>query len=184
MPVDAPTLENGVPLGTREIDGVLVPPGHHVEKRARLGLVIPGVALLGVGWFLAIGTAIGGAIYVIAEPLNTCVGFASQVAWIPLVGPMIALAGQSTPGLTADNGRTSCLAVDGGSWYAGGAAIAIVDTVLQWAGLTMFIIGLAAKRTVVVEDVQIGAGNRSPEWYVSLGAPGSPLGLSFGLKGW
>jgi hypothetical protein len=190
-PSDAPVaVKNGTPLAAREIDGVMVPAGHHVEKRARLGLLIPGIALWGVGWLAAIGVSIGAAAYVAYEPTNTCWGFAAATAWIPLAGPAIAIAGQDNPTLTSDSRRpdgTLKGCREGGperTWYAVGLAIAIVDTIFQGAGFILTIIGAGAKRTVVVEDEAIGHRGLKLEWYVGLGAPGSPMGLTLGVKGW
>jgi hypothetical protein len=58
-----------------------------------------------------------------------------------------------------------------------------VDTVFQGVGFLLTIIGLAAKRTVVVEDVQIGKGALKLEWQLAVGAPQTPLGVSLMLSG-
>ena len=78
------------------IDDLEVPPGHHVERHARKGLVISGAAVLGAGWLLSLGVTLGGGIYTIFKPSNTCWGFVTTVGWIPLVGPAIGIVGQSS----------------------------------------------------------------------------------------
>jgi hypothetical protein len=193
QPADAPTaapVENGAPLAAREVDGILVPPGHHLEKRMRLGLLIPGIAMAGVGWLLGIGVSIGGAIWTAVNPGDTCIGHVAATAWIPLLGPIIAIAGLDNPALTSvdrrpGGGYYGCKeGPDNAGLYAGGVAVAVVVSILQWGGAAMTVLGIVLKRSLVVEDQVVGARELAPHWYVAVGAPGSPLGITVGLKGW
>lgn len=180
-PLVAPTT---VPGEAQVIDGLTVPPGHHIEKRMRKGLLIPGIALLGAGWLVSVLVSVGGGIYTIFEPTNTCWRFASSVGWIPLIGPPIAIGGQTDPSLRSDSGRRC---TEETTIFTLGAGVAIVDTIMQWGGLTMMILGLTVRQSVVVPDNPEAADARgalAPELYVNVGAPGSPLGLTLGLKTW
>ena len=161
------------------IDDLEVPPGHHVERHARKGLVISGAAVLGAGWLLSLGVTLGGGIYTIFKPSNTCWGFVTTVGWIPLVGPAIGIVGQSNPSLHSDGGR-QCTQE---SIYPIGLAVAAVDSVMQFAGLTMLVLGLTLRAPVVVEG-EANASAVHPSWFVSLGASGSPLGVTVGLTDW
>lgn len=145
-----------------------------------MGLVIGGASLLAVGWFLSLGVTVGGGIYTIFKPSNTCWGFVTTVGWIPLVGPMIGILGQSNPALRSDGGR-QCTQE---TIYPIGLAVAAVDTVMQWAGLTMLVLGLTVRSSVVVPDARAADAPAGPEWFVSFGSPGSPLGITAGLRGW
>jgi hypothetical protein len=179
QPVLAPA---SVPADGEMVDGMRVPPGHHVQKKARLGLLVPGVALLGAGWLASILVSIGSGIYVAFKPSNTCWAFASSVAWIPLIGAPIAIGGQSNPSLRSDGGK-HC--VDEQPWYAIGTAVAVVDTIMQFGGLTMMILGLTLRQSVIVPDEPaVGARDHFPELYVNVGAAGSPLGLTLGVTTW
>lgn len=161
------------------VDGLLVPQGHRVVRKARLGLLVPGVALLGGGWLISVLVSIGGGIYSAVVPRNTCWGFVAQTGWIPLIGPPIAIGGQGDPSLHHEGGGRCTEPVV----YPIGLAIAVVDTAMQWAGLTMMILGLTVRQSVVVPDEPAAHRLTEPEWYVNLGAPGSPLGVSVGLRG-
>jgi hypothetical protein len=171
-----------VPGQTQIIDGLTVPPGHHVQKQARKGLLIPGIALLGAGWLVSVLVSVGSGIYVAFKPSNTCWAYASSVGWIPLVGPPIAIGGQGNPALRSDGGRRC---VDEQPWYSVGVGVAVVDTIMQWGGLTMMILGLTLRQSVVVEDQPVSFRDRPLfEPYVNVGAEGTPLGFTLGVKTW
>src|SRR6185369_12615531 len=166
-PVLAPTA---VPEGVL-VDGLRVPPGHHVQKQVRKGLLIPGVVLLGAGWLASVLVSIGSGIYVAFKPSNTCWAFASSVAWIPLVGAPIAIGGQTNPSLRSDGGK-HC--VDEQPWFEVGTAVAVVDTIMQFGGLAMMILGLTLRTSEVVPDEPaVSARDHFPELYVNVGAPGT-----------
>lgn len=181
---DAPTpvalTAAPVALVPVEVDGVMVPPGHHLERKMRKGLLIPGITLLGAGWLVSLLVAIGGGVYTVFQPSNTCWGFAASVAWVPLVGAPIAIGGQSNPSLRTDGGK-QCMA---DNLYPIGLVLAVFDTILQWTGLTLMVLGIAVKTTEVVPDQVAASPPSQPELFLSLGSRGSPLGLTVGLRGW
>ncbi|MBS1148837.1 MAG: hypothetical protein H6Q89_535 [Myxococcaceae bacterium] len=177
----SPLAPAAAPSAVTLIDGLEVPPGHHVERRARKGLVVSGAAVLGGGWLISVLVAVGGGIYAAFEPTNTCWGFVSTVGWIPLVGAPIALLGQSNPALRTDGGK-QCTQ-DG--LYPIGVGVGVVSTAMQWAGLTMLVLGLTLRAPVVVEGPPVAnAPPSTPSWFVSLGSSGSPLGVTVGLRDW
>ncbi len=152
----------------------------HTERRARKGLVITGAALLGAGYVLALLVNLGAAIYAAAVPENNCWRFVSTVAWIPIIGPAISIAGQA--GLT--RGTRQNLACTAEPLYPVGAAVAVIDTAMQVTGLALLIVGLVARQEVQVPDepATTSRSGFSFEPYVSLGAPGSSLGLTAGAR--
>jgi hypothetical protein len=169
---------------------VLVPPKHHIVKKARLGLLIPGAVVWGASWLLSLAVSIGGGVYVAFKPANTCWAYASSTAWIPFIGPPIALGGQSNPALHSDGKRSngtyrSCGEGTTESTILGiFTGLAVVDTIAQIAGATLTILGLTLRQTVVVPDEEQSSARLVPELYVSIGSNGSPLGLTVGLTGW
>ncbi len=104
-----------------------------VETRPRTGLVVAGAVLFGVGWL------VGGAITVAIDAADDGeVSGASGFTFIPLAGPWIDLATQELTG--------------------GQAAGILAQGILEVVGLTMFIVGLAARREVQVPTAFIGDG--------------------------
>jgi hypothetical protein len=178
-PVQAPPSLTDT-RGVRLIDGIEVPPGHHLERHPRKGLWITGTILFGAGWLLALLADVGAGIYAGAVTNgNNCLSYVSQTVWIPLVGPAIAVGGQDRLVRDARNPVPCTTEVA----YAVGVPIAIFDTVLQVAGVTMFVLGLTLKQTVVVPDDPNASADTAPaELYVSLGAPGTSTGLTVGLR--
>lgn len=55
---------------------------------------------------------------------------------------------------------------------------------MQVAGLGLLITGLVVRRDELVPNSTASAPREQPEWYVNLGAPGSSLGLTVGLRNW
>lgn len=163
------------------VEAAAAPVKTHTERRARKGLVITGAALLGVGYLIALATTVGGAAWAAAFPENTCWRYVSSVAWIPIIGPAISIAGQSGLNRGA-RGNLPCTAEP---LYPLGVALAVIDTALQVTGLSLLIVGLVARETVEVPD-EPGTVSRSSgfsfEPYVTIGAPGSSLGITAGAR--
>jgi hypothetical protein len=130
------------------------PPGYHTESRARSGLVVGGAVMFGISYVLSALVAVSGQATGSSEygPL-----------FIPIVGPFIALG--STHALQATND---------GLQQAGralGAVGLVFDGVIQVAGASLIVVGLAASRDVVVRDpppgvpeVGLGPGGATARW--------------------
>ncbi len=97
-------------------DGGPIPPGAIVQKKRRLGLLIPGAVMFAVPYFIGVFT------YSLVEDLG---GDISASLLIPGIGPFITIKDAET-----SSGR-SLLALDG---------------LLQVAGLTMFVAGLVPRK--------------------------------------
>jgi hypothetical protein len=102
-------------------DGDGTPPnGYHLETRVRKGLVIAGAVTFGT---MYLTTVIGAAF------ANALGSSRASVAFVPIAGPFIAL--RDVPDER-------------------GVALLVIDGVVQAAGATMLIVGLAAQKTVAV----------------------------------
>lgn len=136
-------------------EGADIPPGYVKDTRVRKGLVIAGAVTFGTTWLLS---SLAATAMIDGDEQQTAYdqyqsggsvrreekGIPDAAAlYIPLVGPFVAI-------------RT--LHAEGG-----GTAMLLLDGVAQIAGFSMFVAGLAAKRTVLV---------RSPEATLAL-APAS-----------
>ncbi|MFT3771069.1 MAG: hypothetical protein QM820_37110 [Minicystis sp.] len=102
--------------------GDLIPPGYQAIQRMRPELVTAGAVTFGVTYVL---TGLGGAIGADAG----CSGCTSLL--VPVVGPFLMM-----PSTESVTGRFA-LALDG---------------ITQVAGVTMFVVGLAAPRTILVRS--------------------------------
>lgn len=146
-----------------------------MERQSHRSLWIAGAATLAAGYVIAIGIAIGGAVYSASVPRNQCWSQAAGVGWIPFIGPGLAIANQS--GHTAENGKPC---QDIAIVYAPGVAIAVIDTVLQFAGAGMLAAGLAWRSEVPVpNEAQAVLG--TPHLQLLPFAPGAPAGVSLSL---
>jgi hypothetical protein len=134
-------------------EGDAVPDGYHLGSRMRRGLVIGGGITFGLTYLAAVGVAVQ-VHNDEAEPVDDFFAKKSDAnaLFVPVVGPFVA-AGH----LAEERG--------------GAAAVAVFDGLAQAAGLSMFIAGLAAPKTVLVKN---------EEQHVSVipGAVGSPSGLT------
>jgi hypothetical protein len=135
-------------IGPRELEyyeGAAIPPGYVKEEKVRKGLVIGGAVTFGVTWLASVAAATA----IISADANDQVddddrrhfgyrerdyddGDAHPAAalYIPLAGPFIAIG-------TMDADREA-------------AAVMAANGVLQIAGFSMLVAGVAAKKTVLV----------------------------------
>ncbi len=120
-------------------EGKKIPPGYKVQEKVRLGLVIPGSILFGVGYVPAAFLGAGELSY------GNAVG---ATLLIPVVGPFIAIGAGPSAGPIA--------------------GIFIIDGLLQAAGAALLIPGLTSKNKVLVKqnvamiprpDVFVGPGS-------------------------
>jgi hypothetical protein len=136
---EAPQL----PAEMRYVEGRNIPPGYHLETRARRGLVITGPILFGIPYTFSLSSAASSAY--------------SPDRWLymPVLGPFIDLASRgdrctrsgqnfSSPGVTF---TTDSCNDDGAARF-----FLMMDGIIQTAGATMLILGLALPQHVMVRD--------------------------------
>jgi hypothetical protein len=134
-------------------DGLPVPPGYHVEKRAASGLITTGALSLSAGYLTGLVIALDK-------------GFDGSLGWmlLPVIGPWPAAAGRDVhcAAATVDEART-CL--DSASKEATTIALVAVDGMVQATGLLLFFAGLASGQPELVRDdvskVQVTARRRN-----------------------
>jgi hypothetical protein len=130
---------------------------------------------------IALATVVGAEAYVSTAPNNECWAYVGSTAWVPLVGPLVAVAGLSSRYQSSNHSPSQACPMDTAE-YLPGVALAIIDTVLQVGGATMLILGFVLKKEEIVKDrAQSSILGVSPEWAVRVGAPGAPLGLTFSI---
>ncbi len=126
--------------------------GYRTEQRPLTAVAIGGAIMLGASWLLTIAVTA-----VLSDPAvaGRFIGYAA----VPVVGPWIILTDP-----------------DFETGYAVGV---VVSGLIQAAGLTMLIVGLAARRTVQVPVTTFGTGPRVPRLAFSaqIGGGGAGLGL-------
>ncbi|MEJ7729317.1 MAG: hypothetical protein WKG00_08880 [Polyangiaceae bacterium] len=113
-------------------EGQAIPPGYHVEERARRGLVIAGTVTFGSAYLISIL----GASSAVASDDSSSDDFAPL--FIPVAGPFITLG-------TADGAD-------------GAAPIFILDGIAQVGGLALLIAGLAAQESLLVRNPDVATG--------------------------
>jgi hypothetical protein len=134
-------------------EGEPIPPGYHESTRIRKGLVIGGAVLFGTTYLLSALTA-SVAISADSADCNGCSGNSSGLGTllIPGVGPFVTMA---------HSGNTAL----GNFWLA-------FDGIAQVGGITMFAIGIASPKTVLVRN---DLGSNSSGFHLALSpiiAPG------------
>jgi hypothetical protein len=146
-------------------EGEPVPPGYHESTRIRKGLVIGGAVLFGSTYLLSAFTATVGA----ADASENCIWSTPSCnssnpltsLFIPAVGPFIQMA---------HSGNTAV----GNFWLA-------LDGIAQVGGITMFAIGLASPKTVLVRN-DLGSITRK-DFQLSLAPIVSPQRQGMGFVG-
>ncbi|HKO47865.1 MAG TPA: hypothetical protein VJV79_09080, partial [Polyangiaceae bacterium] len=116
-------------------NGGPVPPGYHVEERARRGLIIGGALTLGIPWALGLAFASGS-------------DFPNNTGWlvVPALGPWITLATRQKE--TICYGTGNCVnEVDNGY-----RTLLVLDGLTQAAGAVMLIFGVSSTKKVLARD--------------------------------
>jgi hypothetical protein len=111
------------------------PPGYHTESRMRSGMAVGGGVMLGAAYLISAGVGATGL---------TDDNRGLDPLFVPVVGPFVTLS-------TAHVFRRT----DDGLAYVGkvfGGIGLILDGVVQVAGLSLLVAGLAARKHVVVRD--------------------------------
>lgn len=111
------------------------PEGYHTESRARSGMVVAGGVMLGVGYVISAASAGAG----LSDGNDDLVPL-----FIPVAGPFVTLSTARVFRGGADSGE------DVGKVF--GAIGLILDGLVQTAGFTLLVVGLAARKDVVVRD--------------------------------
>lgn len=159
-----------MPFGPRRLRAnEALPPGYALETRPRLGLVIGGAATFGV-------------MYALMIPLMATPGYA--ITAIPVIGPFISGGAILSGGASATSGCStglSCL----GAGFVGALGIivgisVIGDGILQLGGVVMFGVGMGLRERWAVPQAQPRAQQRN-RWFLTPGAAGAPLGMSFSM---
>jgi hypothetical protein len=153
----------------RYVEGRQVPPGYHPETRIRKGLVISGSILLGVPYFLSLSVA--------ASSKND----GDRWLYAPLVGPfadLVARKDKCTTVPTTFGTNTSCTEEDTSARF-----LLMADGLMQAAGATLLILGVALPQHLLVRDdaPYVGASGSRVAWSVAPRAFGrSAYGLGLG----
>lgn len=126
-----------VMAGPREIttweDGDPIPPGYHPDTRSRKGLIIGGAVTFGVFYLISALVGAGSLAECSAHNIistSPCNDLGPLL--IPAAGPFISLGTSHADG--------------------GGAALLILDGVVQAGGIAMLVLGIAIPRTVLVRN--------------------------------
>jgi hypothetical protein len=140
-------------------EGEAIPPGYHESTRIRRGLVIGGAVLFGTTYLF---TALGASVVAAAG----CSGegcYSAGALFVPGVGPFIQMA---QPG----NGAI------GNFWLA-------IDGLAQVGGITMFVVGLAAPKTVLVRNDLGEETTKKKDFQLALSPIVAPGRQGMGLVG-
>jgi hypothetical protein len=130
------------PMEMRYVDGRAIPPGYHLETRARRGLVVSGPIIFGVPYVLSASVAASSQY----DP--------DRWLYLPVVGPFADLGARGSqcsrnsftvsPGVTS---TTETCVNDSASRF-----FLMLDGLMQTAGATMLILGLALPSHLLVRD--------------------------------
>jgi hypothetical protein len=126
------------PVEMRYVEGRPIPQGYHVETRARKGLVISGSIVFGVPYLLSMSVAASSHY----QP--------DRWLYAPVVGPFINLATRADDcnpnGTSGTSSQFNCSDDSGVRFFL------MMDGLMQVAGATMFVLGLALPTTLLVRD--------------------------------
>jgi hypothetical protein len=111
------------------------PPGYHTESRIRTGMAVGGGVMLGAAYLISAGVGAAGM---------TDDNRGLDPLFVPVVGPFVTLSTARVFHRT-DDGLAYVGKVFGGIGL-------ILDGVVQVAGLSLLVAGLAAQKQVVVRD--------------------------------
>jgi hypothetical protein len=150
------------------VEGKPIPPGYHVETRVRKGLVVSGPIIFGVPYLLSMSVAASSKY----EP--------DRWLYAPVFGPFVNLASRSdecNPNGTGSTSTTVTCAGDSSTRF-----FLMLDGLMQTAGATLLILGLALPQTIVVRDdaPYTGKNGSHVAWTISpysMGRQGSGLAV-------
>jgi hypothetical protein len=159
-----------MPMELRYVEGRAIPPGYHLESRPRKGLVISGSIVFGIPYFLSLSVAASSKF--------------SPDRWLyaPLFGPFVDLGNRKENCTTIGNGTfgsTTTCADDSSERF-----FLMADGLMQVAGATMLILGLALPQQLLVRDDAPFVGSKQKSqfaWGVApqkMGRSGYGLGFA------
>jgi hypothetical protein len=161
------------PMELRYVEGRPIPPGYHHETRPRRGLVIAGPIVFGVPYVLSMSVAASSRY----EP--------DRWLYAPVVGPFIDLAqrGDDCTRSTVVTGPGTTSTFETCSEDSSTRFFLMFDGLMQTAGATMLILGLALPQHVLVRDDAPYTGSTGSRfsWAVApqrLGRSGYGIGLN------
>ncbi|HMI85005.1 MAG TPA: hypothetical protein VK550_12980 [Polyangiaceae bacterium] len=157
------------PMEMKYVDGKPIPAGYHIETRVRKGLVVSGPIIFGVPYLLSMSVAASSKY--------------APDRWLyaPVVGPFVNLASRGddcNPNFSSSTSTTVTCAGDSSTRF-----FLMLDGLMQTAGATMLILGLALPQTLLVrDDAPFTGENRGHfAWTISpysMGRAGSGLALT------
>jgi hypothetical protein len=158
-----------MPMELRYVEGRPIPPGYHAETRPRKGLVISGSIVFGIPYFLSLSVA--------ASSKFT----PDRWLYAPIVGPFVDLGNRKEDCTTIGNapfGSTTTCKDDSSERF-----FLMADGLMQVAGATMLILGLALPQHLLVRDDAPFVGSKRSQfaWSVApqkMGRSGYGLGLA------
>jgi hypothetical protein len=127
------------PMEMRFIEGKPIPPGYHLETRARRGLVVSGPIIFGVPYVLSMSVAASSRY----EP--------DRWLYAPVFGPFVNLA-QRKDDCAVNSVSIGSSATVSCSGDSATRFFLMFDGLMQTAGATMLILGLALPQRVLVRD--------------------------------
>ena len=138
----------------RYVEGRPIPQGYHLETRVKKGLVVSGSILFGVPYLFSISVAASSKY----AP--------DRWFYAPVVGPFVNLATRNedcNPNYSTGNNVVVCSGESGARFFI------MLDGVMQTAGATMFILGMALQSQILVRDDAPYTGKKSGNfaWTVS-----------------
>ena len=153
----------------RYVEGKPIPPGYHIETRVRRGLVVSGPIIFGVPYLLSMSVAASSKY----EP--------DRWLYAPVFGPFINLASRSdecNPNTSSSTSGTITCTADSSTRF-----FLMLDGLMQTAGATMLILGLALPQTLLVRDDAPYTGKNPSHvaWTISpyaMGRSGYGLGVT------
>jgi hypothetical protein len=153
----------------RYVEGRPIPAGYHLETRPRKGLVVSGSLVFGIPYFLSLSVAASSKY----DP--------DRWLYAPVFGPFVDLGKRKESCTTFGNGTfgttTTCSDDSSERFFL------MADGLMQAAGATMFILGMALPQKLLVRDDAPFVGSKqSPfTWAVAprtMGRSGYGLGLA------
>jgi hypothetical protein len=157
------------PLEMKYVEGRPIPAGYHLETRARRGLVVSGPIIFGVPYLLSMSVAASSHY----QP--------DRWLYAPVVGPFVNLATRADdcdPNNSSGSSNVTVCSGDSGIRF-----FLMLDGLMQTAGATLLVLGLALPQHLLVRDDApfTGANKSNFAWAISpyaIGRSGYGVGIN------